>query len=139
MLPPSLVPRVTKIGSSNPTEDEVISEGERTDVDINRLLVYFKVNMQDPVGSTAANDVTNPANYLLLVPGPNRSFETTECSAVQGDDLSISIDGVSYDAAQYQARVFINHDVNLSEDHYRFLVCDRIQDLGNTALDGDGG
>ncbi|RME88037.1 MAG: hypothetical protein D6770_07895, partial [Anaerolineae bacterium] len=49
--------------------------------------VTFNENVNDPVGNTDPDDVTNPANYILVEAGANGLFDTASCrNGVQADD-----------------------------------------------------
>jgi LPXTG-site transpeptidase (sortase) family protein len=105
-----------------------------------KLTFTFSEAVKDPVGSSAVDDVTNPANYLLLQSGSNGVFDTASCAdGVAGDDSSIPIGPVSYDAGKLTAMVTVNGGTPLTIGDYRVLVCGTtsIEDLsGNPLLGG---
>jgi LPXTG-site transpeptidase (sortase) family protein len=90
----------------------------------NQIIVTFDEPINDPAGNTLPDDVTNPANYLLFMPGTNGVFDTVECSTgIQGDDSAVTIGSVTYNSGLYQASLNINSGVNLAKGQYRLLVC----------------
>jgi hypothetical protein len=131
-------PTVDSVGSMLDTGDGSIDECETAQVKISRLLVTFSESVDDPSGDADPDDVTNPANYLVLAAGPDADFTTTACGAVFGDDVHIPIVGVSYDDGGPTATLELSG--RLPSGQIRLLVCGStsIQDLGGNPLDGDG-
>ncbi|MCB9461180.1 MAG: CSLREA domain-containing protein [Anaerolineaceae bacterium] len=124
-----------------------------------RLLLLFGTPMYDPSGDTQSDDVTNPANYLLTMPGPDNTFQTTSCAGgVQGDDVEVPISQIFHGApmfANYGYRPWIEHGIStavvefnalavggtnyyLPSGDYTFFVCDAIKDVHGVRIDGDG-
>ncbi|MCA9903669.1 MAG: CSLREA domain-containing protein, partial [Anaerolineae bacterium] len=98
----------------------------------------FSALMQDPSGNSSPEDVTNPSNYRLVTPGNNTAFETASCAAIGGDDVSLTVDSVSYYHASYgRATLNVNNGVALSPGIYRVIVCANLTDLRGNALDGN--
>ena len=107
------------------------------------LAVTFDKDVQNPSGDSATDDVTNPANYLLVSPGTNGSFDTVSCSAgVAGDDIQVPTGPVTYDnhggAGPFTATVVVNNGTPLPRNLYRLFVCGTtsILDLAGNPLNG---
>ena len=59
--------------------------------------VTFSEDVNNPAGNSDAKDVTNPANYLLIEKGVNKTSDTLSClSGVQSDDTAVTGASVSY-------------------------------------------
>ena len=130
-------PTVTLVDSL--AGDGEIEECEEVRSSITQLLVSFSEPVQDPAGDSDADDVTNPANYLLVEAGPDRDFTTTDCSGAAGDDGAIGITGVTYDDGTDTATLTLDVIGSLGDDLYRLLVCGStsIRDIAGNPLDGD--
>ena len=132
------LPTVMRVGSVANTGDFQLTEDEQTDAAITQLLVTFGKPVQDPAGDTDPDDVTNPANYRLFTDGVDGVLDSLACGAAQGDDGSIAIDAVTYDAATRTATLSVNGGVALPSDAYRLIVCgSTIKDLDGNQLDGN--
>ena len=87
------------------------------------------------------NDVTNPANYLL-VRDDGDGFQTASCQdGIQPGDTAITIDSVTYDNAKYIATLSVNSALPLSNGIYRLFVCGTtsiVDAADHTKLAGDG-
>lgn len=94
------------------TPGEVLMEGPT------HLLVRFTQPVQDPPGSTGADDVTNPANY----------------------SLNGMIDYVTYDAASRTATLYLNGGQPLPPGQYTLIVrgSTSIVNTSGVPLAGDG-
>jgi hypothetical protein len=94
--------------------------------------------MADPAGSVDPDDVTNPANYRLIAPGVNADLETASCASLSGDDVELSVTGVSHDPTTNT--VVLDVSGSLPPSRYRLLECGTttLEDLVGEALDGDG-
>ena len=132
-------PTVTNIETDYGTGDGTLSDCET----LNRTWVQgfevtFSESVADPPGDADPDDVTNPANYLVVAAGPDRSFQTTACGGALGDDVAIGVDSVTYDDGSMTASVVLA--LELPDDLYRVLVCGStsITDLAGNSLDGDG-
>lgn len=99
--------------------------------------VTFSGEMNDPVGDTGADDVTNPANYLWVEAGDDGVFSTVACPAPAGDDRHYPVSAVAYDAPTHVATLTLLSPTPLRDGLYRLFVCDAITDLGGLELDGD--
>ena len=76
-----------------------------------------------------ASDVTNPANYMLVLGSSTGVFQTVSCSAgLVAPDIAISVDSVTYDnnkgAGPFIATLNINggNPLNVT-GFYRLYVC----------------
>jgi LPXTG-site transpeptidase (sortase) family protein len=106
-----------------------------------QITITFDEDVYDPPGSSDANDVTNPANYLLVNIGLNNTLDTTSCSAAAGDDSPIAINAVTYDNSTFTATLSINGGASLPIGRYTLFVCGAgqnaiIDPLGNPLNDG---
>ncbi len=132
------LPTVTRVNSVANTGDFQLTEDEQTGAAITQLLVTFGKPVQDPAGDTDPDDVTNPANYRLFTDGVDGVFDSLACGVAEGDDGSITIDAVTYDAATRTATLSVNDGVALAFDAYRLIVCgSTIKDLDGNQLDGN--
>ncbi|MEM6795390.1 MAG: DUF11 domain-containing protein, partial [Acidobacteriota bacterium] len=102
------------------------------------LSLTFSEPMADPAGDSEAADVTNPSNYLLISPGPNRVFDTALCGALGGDDTAAgTAQTVVYDGASQTARVLLAQPIQ--GGLVRLLACAAgLTDAAGNALDGNG-
>jgi LPXTG-site transpeptidase (sortase) family protein len=106
---------------------------------ITQVTITFDEDMYDPAGDADPDDVTNPANYMLIAPGPNGSFSTATCAAgPQDDDLQLPTGPVTYNAGTYTATVVLNNGIPLPLGPYKLFVCGTtsITDLDGIPLDG---
>jgi uncharacterized repeat protein (TIGR01451 family) len=132
------LPTVARVDSVANTGDFQIRENEETNAVITQLLITFGKSMNDAAGDTGPDDITNPANYRLFTDGVDGVFDSPVCGAAQGDDGSIAIDSVTYDAATRTAMLNINASVALGPDAYRLFVCGaNIKDTERNQLDGN--
>ena len=107
------------------------------------FMVTFSEDVYDPGGDEETDDVTNPANYLLVEAGVNKIFDTTACFAEvaggwQADDLLITIDSAIYDSATQTATVTLNAGLGLPVGTYQLLICGTtsIVDLAGAPING---
>jgi hypothetical protein len=107
-------------------------------VEISTILVTFSEPVDDPPGDSAADDVTNPANYMVIAAGADADFATTACGTVFGDDVPVPLFGVTYDDGGPTATVDLSE--SLPSSSIRLLVCGStsITDLAGNPLDGTG-
>jgi LPXTG-site transpeptidase (sortase) family protein len=106
---------------------------------LTQIRVTFSEDVYDPTGDGDSNDVTNPANYLLVEEGVNTAFDTTSCSGGwTADDVLFTTGPVTYNNGTFTALVTINGGTQLPEGFYRFFVCGTtsIQDLAGNTLGG---
>ena len=131
-------PQVIAVDSVQQTEDGDLQEGEATRVALTQLQLTFDQAMENPAGNSGANDVTNPDNYLLVEAGVNTIIDTLSCIGTTGDDTSMAINAVSYDAMN-TATIDINGNTPLPIGDYRLYACGAtlMSDAG-LMLDGDG-
>ncbi len=84
--------------------------------------VTFNMPVADPPGDTLTDDVTNPANYLLIEKGPNAAADTVSClGGVSGDDVQQTVTAVSYNNATFTSTVTLTGA--LPAGNYRLFVC----------------
>ncbi len=84
--------------------------------------VTFSEPVVNPRGTSDPNDVTNPANYLLVEAGTNGTFDTTSClGGVVTDDAQVPVAGVIYDSMSLTATVSLGGP--LPAGTYRLFVC----------------
>jgi len=133
----NIPPEVVLINSVGDTGDGMLEECETALVEIDELLVTFSEEVRDPVGDTDPDDVTNPANYLVLATGPDGDFSTDACGTVFGDDIPVPVHAVTYDAGSDLARLHVG---GMPPSQIRLIVCGSttIRDLAGNPLDGDG-
>ncbi|MEX1312185.1 MAG: hypothetical protein AB1Z65_17330, partial [Candidatus Sulfomarinibacteraceae bacterium] len=133
----NIPPEVVLINSVGDTGDGMLEECETALVEIDELLVTFSEEVQDPVGDTDPDDVTNPDNYLVLATGPDGDFSTDACGAVFGDDIAVPVHAVTYDVGSDLARLQVS---GLPPSQIRLIVCGSttIRDLAGNPLDGNG-
>ena len=114
---------------------------------IDKISVTFNKDVSNPAGSGGADDVTNPANYLLFQSGADGVYDTVDCATVPGvhaNDVAIPVGLVTYSNAggsgPFIATLSVNNGIILPTGEYRLLVCGTtsIVDLNGVALAGDG-
>ncbi len=131
-------PRVELIGSTPDTGDGQLTYCETAQVVVSELRVVFNEAMRAGGGSAAAD---NPANYRLITPGADHTFDSSDCLALSGDDSQIPITGVVYQAGSpsaEQATARLQLAQPLVDNHYRLLACGTLADaVGNPLQGGD--
>jgi LPXTG-site transpeptidase (sortase) family protein len=108
------------------------------------LTIAFDSDAADPPGDLGADDVSNPANYLLLTPGTNGSFDSPDCLSAPGADDGIVPTGPAVyvsdsGTGEYITTLTLNGGLPLPSGNYRLLLCGTtsITDLfGNPLNDG---
>ncbi len=137
--PDAVPPRVLVVGSVPDTGNGSVSAGESTSASLTQLKLGFSEGVYDPAGDTASDDVTNPANFMLVEAGANGLFATTACGATQGDDVAVSIPAVVYSQPSATATVLLNGVEAIPAGRYRLLACGSttITDLSANPLDGN--
>jgi len=142
-------PIATTVNSSPDTGNGSISENEAISTTFNlvSLTVAFSRDVYDPAGDTDTDDVSNPANYVL-VRSATGTFATTSCATgVPAPDVQVSVDAVSYSngggSGPFVSTLTINSGLPLNvEGFYRLFVCGTtsIVDAANInlTLAGDG-
>ncbi len=131
--------QVYTVDKTPPTEVQVNLQASYTGHGPSQITVTFNEAVYDPAGNADPNDVTNPANYILVEQGDNAAFDTLSCaSGVQADDVAITIDQVTYDGATFTATLHLNGGQALPPGRYRLLVCGTtsITDLSGNHLNG---
>src|SRR5690606_2624706 len=100
------------------------------------LNVKFSRAMIDFLNSTtAANEVDNPANYRLVTPGSEGSFQTTSCS-IAGDDSVLPLKiAATTEANTYN--ITLQSGQPLPSGNYLLFACPTLTDTYSNALDGN--
>jgi LPXTG-site transpeptidase (sortase) family protein len=84
--------------------------------------VTFNKDADNPPGNSGADDVTNPANYLLIEKGANSAADTASCAGgLAGDDTQKTVTAVSYNNATRTSTVTLAGA--LPPGSYRLFVC----------------
>ncbi len=125
-------PAVASVDSGGNT----VEDCEEVRQAVSSLTVTFDQAMRDLAGDDDPGDVTNPDNYRLFMAGPNNDLDTEICGDPVGDDLSITIDAVIYDAGAFTASVELDGGAALTSAPFRFLACDTLVDGAGNNLDG---
>ena len=101
----------------------------------------FGLNFNEPVynpeGHSDPDDVTNPANYLLVKNGLNQLFDTVSCAAgLIPDDIQFDVSSVGYDNGTNTYTVHLASSLPVGT--YRLLVCGTtsIVDLAGNPING---
>jgi uncharacterized repeat protein (TIGR01451 family) len=128
-------PQVTIVNSVADTGDGSLAECETANVTISSLRLTFDEAMQNPPGDTDPDDVTNPANYLVVSAGADFDFATTACGGAAGDDIALAVASVAYDNGTDTATLALA--AALPAAQIRLFACDALTDLAGNALDGD--
>lgn len=115
-----------------------VEDGDTINAPLTGVGIRYSEPMFDPAGNDHANDVTNPDNYLLVKPGPDHTFQTTNCTdGLMGDDTRIPImnPGQPLPGGPFEIRT---HPFELFFELFRMIVCgDLLIDLFSNPLDGD--
>jgi len=101
--------------------------------------VTFSEDVNNPAGNTNPNDVTNPANYLLINKGANGSADTNSCKGgMVTDDTQVVVNSVIYNSSTFTTTVILQSALPIGS--YRLFVCGTtsIVDLALNKLAGDG-
>jgi uncharacterized repeat protein (TIGR01451 family) len=129
-------PTITAVTSVGPPVDGFLDECDDVRTGVRAVDVTFSEAMADPPGDGDANDVTNPANYLLLSAGNDEDLATTGCGTVFGDDASVPL-VVTYDGGSNLAS--LDAGGPLAGALYRLIACGTttLTDQAGNPLDGD--
>ena len=107
---------------SGPTVSKLSLEKTYTKKGPDHFTITFDEGLYDPIGNSDPDDVTNPANYLLVESGINQLFDTTSCAqGVMDDDTQIPINAITYDDTNLQVTVELANALPI--DSYRLIVC----------------
>jgi hypothetical protein len=134
-------PRVVRLRTVAATDEDRLDFGEATEVAITQVYVVFDQAMADPAGDDDPDDVTNPANYLLLEPGPDGEFQTVDCATgADPGDVAVPTGPVTFLAEETTAAVVLTAGASLPTGRYRLHACGStsLTSEDGTALDGDG-
>lgn len=120
-------PTIVNDTTITPHDNQILHES------LNHLVVQFSKDVLHDGTNDAAN---NSQNYRLLEWGTNHIFDTTTCENTIGDDKSVSIQSITYDAATFKADLIVNYGVNLPDGTYRLIICgeNTIRDQFGTPL-----
>jgi LPXTG-site transpeptidase (sortase) family protein len=125
------------------TGGTVIVNAATLNTSFSEIRVTFNEDAANPAGDVPPDDVTAAANYLLVRPGLNTTFDTVDClTGVGGDDVIVPTGPVTYDngggSGPFVATVRINNGTSLENGMYRLFVCGTtsITDLAGNALNG---
>jgi hypothetical protein len=133
---------VASVNSVAGTPDGAITPSETTLAAITQLIALFTEVVADPPGDTDPDDVTNPANFVLVASGGDRHLATTSCAAgVDPSDTLVAVNHIVYDTPSSTAFAVLSSNAEpLAAERYRLLVCGStsIVDLVGQPLDGDG-
>jgi LPXTG-site transpeptidase (sortase) family protein len=122
----------------------IVVEGATLNEQVSSLIVTFNEDAANPPGDNGMDDITNPANYLLVRSGLNGLFDTTSCvNGVGGDDIAVPTGPVTYSnnggSGPFFVEVGVNGGTRLENGLYKIFVCGTtsITDLaGNPLNDG---
>jgi len=86
--------------------------------------IYFDEALSQDGFGNPDDEVTNPANYLLVDSGPDLAFSTSSCLVGrEGDDILLPTGPVTYDPLRFMAKVDVNGSRPLSTGKYRLILC----------------
>ena len=97
--------------------------------------ITFNEEIYNPEGNTDAEDVTNPANFLLVEKGANKTIDTVSCAGgVKPDDIQVTVASVTY--ANPTATVTLSAPLPIGD--YQLFVCatTSIVDLFGNPING---
>jgi LPXTG-site transpeptidase (sortase) family protein len=97
--------------------------------------VTFDEEVYNPAGDTGAEDVTNPANFLLIEKGPNKTVDTVSCAGgVVSDDTQVTVASVTY----ANPTATVTFSAPLPDGDYQLFVCatTSIVDLFGNPING---
>jgi LPXTG-site transpeptidase (sortase) family protein len=124
--------------STNPTVASTDLVASYTGTGPGSFTATFSKAVNDPAGNTVAEDVTNPANYLLVNKGTNGTADTSSCAGgVLADDTQVTVTSVVYNSVTFQATVTLVGALPVGS--YRLFICGTtsVVDLvGNQLNDG---
>jgi len=99
--------------------------------------VNFNKPMNNPIGDTDTDDVTNPDNYLLVKTGPNQIFDTLSCVAgLASDDIQFAFNSVDYNDTSNSSIIHLSNRLPIGS--YRLFICGTtsIVDLAGNPING---
>ncbi|HMZ06987.1 MAG TPA: sortase [Anaerolineales bacterium] len=101
--------------------------------------VTFNKPVSDPIQNDNPDDVTNPANYLVVNRGVNGVTNTVSCAAgVVSDDVQVLVTSVTYNSTTMTATIFFASP--LPAGNYTLFICGTtsIVDMASNPLAGNG-
>ncbi|MBL8062989.1 MAG: sortase, partial [Anaerolineales bacterium] len=130
---------VPDTGDASLIENESIA----SELNLTHIIVEFSQDVYNPSGDSDTDDVTNPANYVL-VRSATGAFQTVSCAGgALAPDVAIKVNSVAYSngggsaPGPYIATLSVNDGLPLNVDgYYRLYVCGTtsIVDAANTGL-----
>ena len=134
----SIPPTVTNLDTTVSTPGGSLEECETANVEVSAFHLAFSEPMFDPPGDGDPGDVTNPANYQLVQPGPDLEFDTGACGGAAGDDVAVPLPpgAVTYDGGSDTATIDLGAPI--ADSLYRLFACGTLRDPAGNFLDGDG-
>ncbi|MEP7135784.1 MAG: sortase, partial [Chloroflexota bacterium] len=123
--------------SVNPTVASTDLTASYTGTGPGSFVATFSKAVDDPAGNIGTNDVTNPANYLLVSKGANGIANTASCAGgVVTDDTQVTVTSVSYNTVTFKATVTLASALPVGS--YRLFICGTtsIVDLAGNHLNG---
>jgi len=132
-----LPPTVTRVDSVPDSGDSQVTLMETLQLEVTELIVELSEDVQDPLGDSDPEDVTNPENYQLFGAGYDGTFSTGACGPAAGDDVRVPFAGVLYDPFSDEAALSLPAGERLAESLYQLRVCANLRDLSGNFLDGD--
>jgi len=129
-----LPPTVANVDTIKTNGDGTLEECES----VANSVFTFDVDFSEGMTEATVEDI---ANWQVVGSGPDLDLSTTACGAAQGDDVTIAIDTVTYDALTTSARVELDVSPWLDDGPYRLMACSGaggIEDVAGNELDGDG-
>jgi hypothetical protein len=133
-------PTVLGISTVADSGDGELRDLEGTAASITQLIVMLDEEAHNPQGDSQPEDVTNPANYLVVTAGVDGVIQSSSCLAgTEGDDLQWDIGDVQYAVADGTATARLADEVPLGRGRYRLLVCGTtsVADIAGNLLDGN--
>ena len=108
--------------AANPTVASTTLTTNYTGTGPGSFVATFNKGVADPPGNTGTDDVTNPANYVLINKGTNGVVDTASCAGgVVADDNQITVTSVVYNSATFQATVTLVDALPVGS--YRLFIC----------------
>ena len=123
--------------SGNPTVVSTNLVASYTGTGPGSFVATFSEAVNDPAGNTVTDDVTNPANFLLVNKGTNGVTDTGSCAGgVVADDTQVTVTSVVYNPATFQTTVTLAGSLLVGS--YRLFICGTtsIVDLAGNHLNG---
>jgi len=133
-------PKVEWLGTVGRSDDGVLSPGDEVIAAVTQVLFVFDEPLFDPEGDTDTEDVSNPANFRVVLGGPDGTIQTSGCGGVAGDDELVPVVEIRYSKAARTAAAVVDRPAGLGPGAVALLACSggALRDLAGFPLDGDG-